>query len=410
MTASRGSADREVDERFKVLLVAGIALVAAVSGVVAFHNTVSKPSPGPQGFTFFAAQAASNRSIVNASGGPWTLVSALAVVTTQPVWPWAFMGDACEAYPGVSIWNSSGIPIWTGSLSSGISPFWSLWYLNATDYLLAAVALNDTIHLVGPISPTSWCGKALAPTLVNGGSFAVPVDTSVASQLAWNYVGAAFAKSHPELAVYYEIGAQQLAYNGEAPGWAVTYDVCGEPGYAGATLESQHIPVALMTSVTSSSPPTYSVAESFACSNPTYNFTFLSVGAPTPAPNGTLRSVPFTLPFDALVSWMTSANLTENTTDVAEPVASLFCSGGQLNLGACDARGGWYLALANSNGYWLDVYGDWNGVVGWVIPNVPYDSYNSLVVYVPSSLGSTPLTLSLSSVTAAVQVTGAVGV
>lgn len=410
MSADREPAPNEVDERFKVILVVGIALAAAIGGVAAFHNTVSKPSLGPLGFTYFDARAASNQSVANASGGPWALVSALAVVATQPVWPWAFMGDACEAYPGVSIWNSSGIPTWTGSLSSGISPFWSLWYLNATDYLLAAVALGDTIHLVGPISPTSWCGRALAPTLANGGSLTVPVDTSVASQLAWNYVGAAFAKSHPEFAVYYEIGAQQLAYNSEAPGWAVTYDVCGEPGYAGATLESQRIPVAVMTSVTSSSPPTYYVAESFACSNPTYNFTFLSVGAPTPAPNGTLRSVPFTLPFDALLSWMTSANLTENASGSAEPVASLFCSGGQLNPEACNARGGWYLALANSNGYWLDAYGDWNGVVGWAIPNVPYDSYNSLVVYVPSSLGSTPLTLSVGSVTSAVQVNGTVGV
>lgn len=366
--------------------------------------------PSPPGLTFVQADRLADSSMANASGEPWTLVSALAIVSTAAVWPWPFMGYACEAYPRVSVWNSSGIPLWKGSLSSGVSPFWSLWYQNSTHYLVAAITTNASLHLVGPISPTSWCGRALAPTLANGANFTVPVDTPIASQLAWNYVGAVFAKSHPELAVYYEIGVQQLAYNSEGPGWAVTYDVCEEPGYAGATLDFQHIPVAVMTSVTNTSPPFYYDAESFACSNPTYNFTFLSVTAPTPAPNGSLRSVAFTLPFDALLSWMTGANLTENSTGVVEPVASLACRTGQLSPETCDARRGWYLALANSNGYWLDVYGDWNGTVGWAIPNVPYDSYNSLVVYLPSSLTSTALTLSIDSVTPAVQVNGSVGV
>jgi hypothetical protein len=388
-------------------LATALLVAAAFSGYYVFVDRNSNHSIAqPAGLDYFRALNQSDREIGDTPGGPWSLISVLAITATAPLWPFPFQESACEAYPGGSIWNSSRIPVWIGSLSSGISPFWSLWYLNSTRYIMSAVSVNQSTNLVGPISPSSPCGVALAPTLKGATPVNISLDTTIASQVAWNFVGSSFSASHPNLAVYYEVGAQQLVDNSEGPGWGVTYGVCGLPGFAGDTLESHDAPTGVFTPVSSPSPPSYYITESDSCSSSSYNLSFGEAVGPVAAANGSYWSSPFTVATDGLLSWMTVANLTENSTGSREPLASISCNHGELTASACHSAAGWYAALANSNGYWLDVYGDWNGTTGWALPNVPYDSGNNLVVFLPSSIGSSGLVLSVGSVTSAVQVTG----
>jgi len=415
---SHSSPDEAIEKRFAARrrLTVVIALLVIVAGAsCGYYFFEVRPHTGsstqqPPGFSYFGAKNVLDPLLASAIGGPWKLVSALGIATTAPLWPFPFAGSSCESYSGISVWNSSGIPIWTGSLSSGVVPFWSLWYTNLTHYLWAAVVVNESAHLVGPISPSSLCGVGLSTTLKNQSAVNVTIDSTLASEVAWGYVGSGFAGSHPQLAVYYEVGAQQLANNREGPGWSVTYGVCGLPGVADSTLASQDIPTGIMAPVSGPSKPPYYLTEYDSCSASSYNVSFSSPNPPVAVANGTLTSVRFTLPNDGLLSWMSSANLTSTSGGFREPVATVSCSPPGLGSGHCTASGGWYLAVANTNGYWLNLYADWYGTVGWALPNVPYDWNNSIVLFLPGSFGSAQFTLSLAPTTTAVQVSGVVSV
>jgi len=407
--------------RFWAIVIIALLVGAGFSiGIYVLRSPSS--SPQPAGLDYFGALARSNQSIANSTGGPWSLVSVLAIVTTEPVWPFPFEGIACQQYPGVSVWNSSRLPVWTGSLSSGLSPFWSLWYLNASQFLLAAFTVNESVHLVGPISPTSFCGQGLAATLANIGLGSgtvvwTAVDSTVASQVAWEAAGKAFVNSYRAVSIYYELdGAQQLGGVSDAPwGWAITYSLCGHLGYAGSTLW----PGVRVNVNTSTGPASLVVNEGDQCSLPSYHI-FFSTPNSAPAANGiTLVTSPFIVNIggtsnatyaDGLVTWMTGLDLANRSTGALEPLASLSCTGSTFNASSCrPSGGGWYAAVAEPNGYWLDVYSNRTGTPGWALPNVPLYSNDSLFLYLPSTLNPGSLTLSVASNTSAVQVVGSAG-
>jgi hypothetical protein len=349
----------------------------------------------------------STRIARNVTGAPWTEVSALAIVATAPIWPFPFEGDACESESGLSVWNSTLIPTWSGSLSSGISPFWSIWFTNESDYLLSADSVGLTLHLVGPISPDSACGQALAPTLVHASAIDPPVDSTVAGPIAWNYIGAGFASSHAELVEYFEMGAQQLGdLDGSATGWAVTYETCGLPGYAGNTQFAQDVPTGVYTTVTNDSTPSWYVTESDTCSSTSYNLTFSPPTNLTHVGGWASIDLPFSVATDGLLAWMTALDLTNAATGLQQQSSDLSCDSSPTNNSDCRPTGGWFGVLESSSGYWLDVYGNIGGRSGWLYSNTPFDTNNSLLVFSSETSNFSELTLAMQSETAAVVVNG----
>jgi hypothetical protein len=403
-----------------ILTVALVVSAGLIAGV--YFLQIPGPRQQPSGLDFSGALAKSNQTVSNSSGGPWSLVSVLAVVTTQPVWPFPFDGEACQQYPGVSVWNSSQIPVWTGSLSSGISPFWSLWYLNASNFLIAAFTVNESVHLVGPIPPTSLCGEGLAATLANigqGGGTVVwtSVDSTSASQVAWEAAGRSFVDSHPSVTIDYELdGAQQLVGVSEAQwGWAITYSVCGLPGFGGSTLW----PGVRVDVNSSTGPAEYVINEQDQCSLASYQLSF-SNAVTNPYPGGSaLVTSPFNVTtanltnetFDGLVSWMVELNLKNHSTGSSEPLATLSCAGSTFNETSCRVdSGSWYAVIAEPDGSWLDVFSAQGGNPGWALPTVPLYSGDSIILYLANSISATSLSLSVNSATPAVQVVGTASV
>ena len=156
------------------------------------------------GLTFNQAFGIVNESsLASRSDGPWQPTSVLGIageVLAAPV-PYYLTSlnltlRLCGELPGVTVWNSSGVPLFTGSLNSGAAPFWSFVFKSASGSYLYATNLEGAVRVDGPSSTFTNCLEAAGI----GSNYTVnpSVDTPSVAQLAYSKGGeSSYSKHHP---------------------------------------------------------------------------------------------------------------------------------------------------------------------------------------------------------------------
>ncbi len=354
--------------------------------------------------------ALARESVQTVAGTPWTLTSALGVLSSEPVWFNPIGDELCRDVPGASAWNASRMPLASGQFSSGVVPFWSLIYINESRFLMVAVSMNDTVHLAGPISPTTACGSFIGQVV---GNFSAnpSLDSPAASAYAWSIVGSSYVASNPNAFEFYETGGGQLQFWGSTVGgWIVGYQLCGLPGYAGMTSTlTDEVKFQNTTGM-------YSLIRSVGgCTQAGYNVTYGTTTNASGSGSTVVTTIPLSLGFANSTNTTDGWGLTSGSTQVSIvnwstaqpfPPSALSCSVTNLTLAACGPVAGWYAVLATSTGFWLDAYGNISGTPGWLLPNVPFYSGDSLLIVHQGFPSSEAFKLAIVSVTSAVQVSG----
>lgn len=364
----------------------------------------------PVGLTFGEVSTRADRLMQNVSGAPWTLSSALGVLSAGPTWFNPIGDEICRDVPGNSVWNASRMQTAPDQLSSGVSPFWSLLYTNSSHYLVNAVSMGTSLELAGPISPATPCGALM--TKVVGNFTASPVlDSPAAAARAWSIEGSAYVRSNPNAFEFLETGGGQLGFWGSTAGaWIVGYQLCGLAGYMGSvTSQTDEL------KFQNTSGQYFSINSTGACTQSAYRVGF---GNPTntSGPGSTvLTSAPLSLGFanssNATDGWglttgSTAVSVVNVSSGLAYSVSSLSCTLPNLSIASCGGPLHWYAVLTNPRGDWLDVYGNFTGALMWALPNVPFYTGDSLLIVHPGFSGGETFSVSIVAVSAAVQVTG----
>lgn len=391
-----------------IVVLVVVIVVAGVAIVIWFPRPAS--AFPPLGLTFDEVSTSSGRLVQSVPGAPWTLTSALGIVSPQPVWFNPIGDELCRDVPGTSVWNASRMPTARDQLNTGVAPFWSLIYMNGSRYLVDAVSTGDSIQLAGPISPTTPCGALM--THVVGNFTASPfLDSPAAAARAWSIEGSSYLETNPDAFEFYETGAGQLQFWGSTSGaWIVGYQLCGLSKYMGS-VSTQTDELKFQNT----SGQYFSINSTGACTQSGYNVTF---GSPTntSAPGSvTLTSVPLSLGFAdssnatdgwGLITGDTRIHLVNASSGETNLAGSVSCSVGNLSLEPCGQPSPWYAVLTGPTGYWLDVYANVSGTLGWMLPNVPFYTGDSLVIVHLGFTGEPAFTVSIASVSTAVQVSG----
>lgn len=341
--------------------------------------------------------------------------SAQAVLSTSPVWLDSVVDplEPCQDYPGPSVWNSSRLAATSiQEMSTGDSPFWEIVFTNASGSLLPVQTVNRTAFAIGPIDPSSPCGKSLA--LYSSESLAEgppTFDTPSAAAAAWSSAGDEFASANRDQLITTLTWGDSTLFqvSGGQDGWSIEYSVCGLPGVVGLQ------PFALAYVTQPGGQVGAGVTGTLTCSLSNYSAVLggvseLSGPDSSSVWKSTLSIMSGTLS-DAwgLQTWPTTLTLT-NASGSDQPPAVLSCAGVQFGLSSClPVSSGWFVALASSSGGWLDVYGNLSGgVPSWALPNVPIYSNDSMIIVLSPSLEiGRPVTLTLGSSSPILAISGA---
>ncbi len=394
-----------------VVLSVLVTVIVVIALVAVLEFGGSPPAPGPVGLAFGAVRMMANLTIATTPGGPWVLTSALGILSDEPVWFNAIGDEICRGLPGVSAWNASRIPLAADQFNSGLVPFWSLIYENQSRYLVDAVALNEALHLVGPIAPTSACGALLAQVVGNFTTVS-GLDSPAASSYAWSLAGSSFLKAHPSAYEFYEIGAGQLPNWGSVQGgWIIGYQLCGLPGYGG--LAPEYASAAAFRNTTGSYLLTNLTG---GCTESGYNVTYGTATNSSGPESSIVSSIPLSLGFDnstnktdgwGLTTGSTAVSIDNLTSGTSLLPASLSCGVANLSLASCGGvEQDWYAVLESPTGYWLDAYSDAGGVPGWMLPNVPFYSGDLFLYIHGSTSGDESVRISIVSTSDSFQVSG----
>lgn len=407
-----------------MLLVVSVSLVVVVSAVALRFPTGSlvPPPSQPPGLPYSSAATLGQSVADNVSGAPWRLIAVDGIVSPGRVVPLTVdvPAGSCQSLPGPTVWNGSGIPSWTGSLASGVSPFWSLIFVNATGFLLPIETLNESVHADPAISPSSECGRALEVTMgssqpfVDATTVAPTLDSTTVGEIAWAAEGSRFDQENPAVAIYYVTGLSPIS-GFSSPGgfgWAVTYTVCSLPGFAHDQAEADVL-------VWSPSVPPTTFNGTASCTLSRYNVSLLPINNATGPIGGQFHTFELNLTSICtdcvpapiynpvgVSSWLVNLTVT-NGYGGGQAISVVDCLDGEWAESTCvPASDGWFAALAAPSGYWLDLFDSQNGTPGWALPNVAIFSNDTLVVYLPPELNSVALNLTVSSTYQTVPVTG----
>jgi len=407
-----------------VVLVVSVSLLVVLSALAIRFPTAGTPSPGgpgtrPAGFTYDQAATRASEQANNTSGGPWRLVSAEGVASTGPFTPIpsGVPINGCQTLPGPSVWNASGIPTSTDSPASGFTPFWSLLFVNPLGDILPITTVNDSLNLDPVVIPSSPCGITLSALdsgqpLLKASTINPAFDSSTAAAIAWYAAGRSFYQTSPHAIAYYSYGPSPISEVTWSDNWAISYFRCGLTDMVG-TQNFSFVGV-----VNSTGPPEIVETGTGPCAYPGgYNMTMSQTGI-SPAPGGEFISLQINAslrdyllsPSDTwgLSTWLTSLGVT-NASGNAQPVANHSCNGRDFAGTACSVYGGgWFAGITTQNGFWLDDFAtNANGITGWFLPNVAVYTNDTIIVYLPLSIASQALTLSLTSTNAKVPIVGA---
>ena len=413
-----------------VITIAIVVVVAGIGVTSLWLLSVNKKVNGPaglddpgNGLTFTNAFEPVNATIANLAGGPWQLTSILGIASEVPAAPLPNYRDSlnqtlriCGQLPGVTIWNSSGVPVFTGSLNSGAAPFWSFIYKNTSQTYIYATNLEGTIRVDGPSSAFASCVQEAGL----GSSYIVnpSVDTPNVAQAAYSAAGEVFSINHSPLVEYYVLGSNQLLDPDASPfGWVVNYFRCDLVGVSG--LEN-YTAVGNLSSGRGSGMfvdngwltctlPSYRVAFGASTGNSTSTFdNTMDVHLPfgVLGPQGALTNNSTLYDGWGLVSWMTHWELVDGTGQ-SLPVSPATCQSWVATLADCPANSsGWFAVLLSQNGGWLDSYPSATNSSAWAVPNVILSSQDQLVLVCAGSWNLTADALSVLSAPSAPEITG----
>jgi hypothetical protein len=385
--------------------------------------TASRPG---NGIPFAAARADLNATLLSQPGGPWRLDEVLGIAAqalSGPLPAWSGMGAnqslngtmaQCGELGGMTEWNSSGIPTFTGDLNSGAAPFWSFVFGNDSgSYLYGTVILGTPRLYPSGVSTLCVDSAGLDPS-VSANQSLLNIATSSLAESAYRATGEQFVTANSPVVEYLEFGIPQIAELDWGPAWAVDYSRCGLDGVSGVqNYSSDTIQISGNGLVASGT---------ITCSNSRYVLGF--DGPPlnsTPAgSNGTYLALPFQVEFPnfpppngtyydgwGLEAWMFELNLAVSGGLRLEE-SSASCQRWVSSLAGClPATAGWFAVLLGQDGQWLDSYPSDSTPTGWAIPNVLVTSHDQLVLVAPGSWTPSGVSLAVSGVTGGPIVSGA---
>jgi hypothetical protein len=214
-----------------VVVVAGLVVLSLFATGVLNVSKTSAADP-----TYSRASGSASQAAGQVSGGPWTLVAAVAfdssTAVSVPVGNLVPSNCSLSGVGSSALPTSLYVPAFSGSLSSGESPWWGMAYLEpSTHEVLLVQVLNGTAEAIGEGSGA--CVDAFENlTAVPSGA----VDSSVAASDAWSGGGMAYVEAHAGLALQQEMalyGGGTFDGLSFGAGWGVDIDPCGVFGTGG---------------------------------------------------------------------------------------------------------------------------------------------------------------------------------
>jgi hypothetical protein len=420
------------------ILVVGVALaVVLAGGLGGWYFLVHPPSgpSGPQtkmdGPTFYQVLSSVNGSVSNASGGPWSLVSVIGVASPIPFSPnvagYLVLNvsvNACQQqFNGLTLWNGS-LPVFDGTFNSGTAPFWQLgYYSESSQEMLVATSVWGETRVYSPMPISSNCTYSWTTLRYDPSSWVnqiysngtLPVDSSVAAQLAWNNLDQHWITANAPLAEVFALGPGMMTGTGDVRdgNWEVYFMGCGLAGYTGirpiyAAGVSRGGEWGGALNGTRNCATLYSEGPKidrgeyqFLFSGSTFSTVATTTWVNTPfqvgiaPPNGTVNGY-----YDGwgVADWMISINLTTSSGQLL-PVGSSGCSVWVQSFSDCEANSsGWFVVLLSAGGEWQASYGATaHGGTGWLVPVTAVVSHQSIVVVVPASWSVTGDRLGITS-------------
>lgn len=413
-------------------LVVGITVGLVLAGGLgywAFEHKGGQSSGVPvvigNGITFSRAWNPVNASLGSVPGGPWKLTSVIGIAPEAPEFPVPTFGQyvglnttmaICGNLTGVTVWNSSSIPIFTGSLNSGGAPFWSFVLKNSSASFLYVTSILG-VDRIYPSTVSTPCIVAAGGSGWGPLNQSITNDTPLIAGLAYSAGGENFSVRHSPLAEYYVLGGSQLIEPDASPlGWIVNYFRCDIVGVSG---RQNYTAVGVLANGNQ-----HATFIDNGWLNCTYSSYILDFGQPSAittlfGSSGQYFIVPFqvvmppsrTSPgyyYDGwgLQSWMTGLRLNgSGGTGLASTPAS--CQQWVTNVSECPSNGsGWFAVLLSQDGSWLDSYPSAHNATNWSIPNMLITSHDRLVIVLPSGWSTAGDTLAVASTVSQVGVSG----
>jgi hypothetical protein len=433
-------------QRFIVLGIATLTVIAAIGTYVVVADTQSPPAKPPvaDGPTFYGALASVNNSVLASPGGPWLLFSVYGFAAEAPFAPgviglefqnWT-MNQCGADFDGVTIWNGT-IPVFNGSFASGTAPFWQFGYFsNVSQQFLVATSVNGVGHVFPPIPYNATPGPSTCQPWYDFPN--TPTDhtsisnwTSLLRPLPPDSVGAAATAIGSISAQHVNVGTPTVEILTLGPGmfggfgdggrvWGVYFQRCGIVGIDGwqplyqMAIDANDTPIGVFNLSHNCALLTYSepnVEGRYVLAFGSQSSTVVPAGEGVlasfqvafAAPNGTLTGY-----FDGwgLANWMLSLNLS-GPNGSRLPVAGPDCSQWVASLADCAANtSGWYAVLLNPGDGWVASYGAAGPSVGWTVPVVSVVSHQQLMVIAPSGWNLAGSTLSVTSTTPETSIRG----
>lgn len=410
-------------------VIISLVILASVGSALYWVLATERPSPPSvreDGPNLYQALSAVNQTVQNLSGGPWELFSYSGLAAEAPFSPTAvglsgsnnlslrYCGAALD---GVTLWNVTGIPTFTGSIASGTAPFWQAeFYSKGTRSVVVATDVSGTPKVYLPLSPSNPCwlyaGGGEAPTYT-GWNSPIPENSPTQARLAYSAIGESFQSGNGSLAELFVNGYTPLSAIGHGPNGGVEYIRCGLAQVAGVQ------PYALVGFYPSGE--VQDVGQGLLTCNPggigppatydTYGIVEGSVASPALLRSGSdailasFQAEDLGLPpnssasYDAwgLLSWMIQPEV-RNATGNNLPSTPLSCQRWVSNVSQCQPEGfGWSVVLETAYGMWLDTYPSTGNQSAWVTSIAPIVSEEKLVIIYPESWNLSGGVLNVSS-------------
>jgi hypothetical protein len=238
--------------------------VAVVVALIA-AGTFTPGGSGKSGasVSYVTAAQASNTASAEVPGGPWNLVSAIALdspVATSSAAN-SSVGSGCTLTPvgSAGIPTSVYIPGFAGSFSSGVAPWWAMVYYQTTaqELLVVQVVNGSAVPLATAVGSCTSSFQTLNTVPAN------VVDSSVAAAAVWNQGGSAFVSAYSNVSLFMEM---VLLGGGTSHGvtfgasWVIEYTGCN-PLSSGGPSSSQPVFEAIVDALSGSVSTTSSTHE-----------------------------------------------------------------------------------------------------------------------------------------------------